>query len=61
MLNKKELIIKLLEKEKELSITRIANLISANNYRTEILLNELKKEGKVSMILTRKGAKWILK
>lgn len=58
--DKKELIVQFLKKEGELSTSKIASLISANNYRTEKLLNELKKEGKVKNNLTKQGMRWRL-
>jgi predicted transcriptional regulator len=60
MKDKKELIKNILKKG-ELSTSKIANEISANIYRTEELLNELKKEGIVQNKLTKNGVYWRLK
>lgn len=54
------MILDVLDKHKRLSTSKIASLISANQYRTESLLEELKKEKKVESSLTKQGMFWKL-
>jgi len=58
---KKELILKALEKEIEISTGKIAYLISTNYYKTNELLEELGKEKKIEMIDKPRGIYWKLK
>lgn len=60
MKDKKEKILELLKKEGELSTSRISYAISSNQYRTEELLVELKKEGKVEKRQGKSGVYWKL-
>ena len=61
MVDKKNLILKLLKKNSELSTSKIAYLISSNQYKTEEILFELEKENKVKKRQAKKGVYWYLK
>ena len=61
MINKKELILNILEKNPTISTARISHMIKADQYRTISLLEELLKEKKVIRIQTDKFTFWELK
>ena len=61
MQEKKEIILKLLKKEGELSTSKIAYKISSNQYKTDEILIELLKENKVKKRQAKKGVYWSLK
>ncbi len=58
MKDKKEPILKFLRGEGESSTSKIAYTISSNQYRTEELLEELKKEGKIEKRQGKSGVYW---
>ena len=61
IMDKKEVILKLLKKEGELSTSKIAYNISSNQYKTEEALVELLKGNKVKKRQAKKGVYWSLK
>ena len=61
MLDKKEIILKLLKKEGELSTSKIAHNISSNQYRTEEILTELLDDKKIKRRQAKRGVYWGLK
>ena len=61
MKNKEEIILNLLKNENEISTSKIAYNISSNQYKTEEILKELKKQEKIKRRQSKRGVYWSLK